>query len=174
MRSKNKRSGVLQFTPTFVVCYVLHRPASRVIHRLQLYCISQRLFSDCFCVVVRQVGLRRKGIVSGLGHARPARRVANRHPRGTSACVQSTQRPDIWGRPHKPTCGPVRARHAEPVGPPLPGRPASVGCEAREKSAKWPRGTSATEPPRTKHRRGKRHRNWGCTRRRDSAGATAV
>lgn len=39
MRSKNKRSGVLQFTPIFVVCYVLHRPASRVIHRMQLYCV---------------------------------------------------------------------------------------------------------------------------------------
>src|ERR1700722_17055986 len=34
---KSSARRVLQFTPFNVASYVLHRPASRVIHRLQLY-----------------------------------------------------------------------------------------------------------------------------------------
>jgi hypothetical protein len=41
---KSSARRVLQFTPFNVASYVLHRPASRVIHRLQLYCILLLLF----------------------------------------------------------------------------------------------------------------------------------
>jgi hypothetical protein len=46
---KSSARRVLQFTPFNVASYVLHRPASRVIHRLQLYfsyCISLRHLKD--------------------------------------------------------------------------------------------------------------------------------
>jgi hypothetical protein len=77
---------VLQFTPFIAASCVLHRPASRVIHRLQLYCMDN--FQNTYKVLAYHVGV--DSHCHGTVRRQPAAAARNKSWRyGTSPITNS-------------------------------------------------------------------------------------
>jgi hypothetical protein len=82
---KSSVRRVLQFTPFIGASSVLHRPASRVIHRLQLYCFFCLFsFKDCFEYWTRGLGLLPKNWSFALFALRKRMRQDDLFPRARS------------------------------------------------------------------------------------------